>query len=216
MEVQAPFLRVLLVSEYVVARECLSRLLAKVDGIEVTGQSSSTTEALEMLGRGDVNVVLIDLDLGIEPCTIFLRQVRGKGVHSRVLVLAAQASDAEAAELIRGGAGGIFLQRGSPEQLVQAIRKLAAGEHWLDSAYVGALIHAAAVPAVTRSAVGFTERERQVLRAVMDGLANKQIGTQLRITDGAVKNAVQRLFHKTGVRTRAQLVHVALERRLDF
>lgn len=216
MESQSAILRVLLLDDHVLFRESLSRLLASEDGIEIAGQCSSNAEALEIVSREHVDIVLLDLDLGSERGNAFLRQARERGFNGRVLVLTAHASDGEAVELIRTGVSGIFLKHGSPEQLISAIRKIGAGESWLDGPYVEALIRATAGPIGARPAERFTDRERQVLRGVVEGLANKEIGDRLRVSESSVKSSLQQLFRKTGVRTRAQLVRVALERKLDL
>jgi DNA-binding NarL/FixJ family response regulator len=206
MESPTATLRILLLDDHVLFRESLCRLLSAEDGIEIAGKCGTNAEALEIVARDRVHVVLLDLDLG----------ARDQGFDGRVLVLTAYASDAEAVELIRGGVSGIFLKHGSPDQLVQAIRKIGAGESWLDGSYVEALIRATAGPAGARPAERFTERERQVLRGVVEGLANKEIGDRLHVSESSVKSSLQQLFRKTGVRTRAQLVRVALERKLDL
>jgi DNA-binding NarL/FixJ family response regulator len=216
MESQTATLRVLLLDDHVLFRESLSRLLSGENGIEVAGQCGTNTEALDIVARDRVHIVLLDLDLGAERGNSFLRQARELGFDGRVLVLTAQASDAEAVELIRNGVSGIFLKHGSPGQLIQAIRKVGAGESWLDGPYVEALIRATAGPAGVRPAERFTERERHVLRGVVEGLANKEIGDRLSVSESSVKSSLQQLFRKTGVRTRAQLVRVALERKLDL
>jgi DNA-binding NarL/FixJ family response regulator len=216
MESPTAALRILLLDDHVLFRESLCRLLSAEDGIEIAGKCGTNAEALEIVARDRVHVVLLDLDLGAERGNSFMRQARDQGFDGRVLVLTAYASDAEAVELIRGGVSGIFLKHSSPDQLVQAIRKIGAGESWLDGSYVEALIRATAGPAGARPAERFTERERQVLRGVVEGLANKEIGDRLHVSESSVKSSLQQLFRKTGVRTRAQLVRVALERKLDL
>lgn len=216
MESQTATLRILLLDDHVLFRESLCRLLSTEDGIEIAGKCGTNAEALEIVARDRVHVVLLDLDLGAERGNSFMRQARDQGFDGRVLVVTAHASDAEAVELIRSGVSGIFLKHGSPDQLVQAIRKIGAGESWLDGPYVEALIRATAGPAGARPAERFTERERQVLRGVVEGLANKEIGDRLHVSESSVKSSLQQLFRKTGVRTRAQLVRVALERKLDL
>jgi DNA-binding NarL/FixJ family response regulator len=202
--------------DHALFRDSLGRLLAAEEGFEVAGVCGSNAEALEFLAREHVDIVLLDLDLGNERGNTFLRQARDRGFSGRVLVVAAQAADSEAVDLIRNGVNGIFLKQGPPERLIQAIRRVGAGESWLDGPYVQALIRATAASAGARRADLLTDRERQVLRGVVEGLANKEIGDRLHVSESSVKSSLQQLFRKTGVRTRAQLVRVALERRLDL
>jgi len=97
--------------------------------------------------------------------------------------------------------------------LAQAIRKVMAGEAWLDRGAIHALVQAATHPDRPERYQPFTLRENQVLQGVFEGLTNKEIGARLDISESSVKSALQQLFQKTGVRTRSQLVRIALEER---
>jgi DNA-binding NarL/FixJ family response regulator len=97
---------------------------------------------------------------------------------------------------------------------VDAIRKLVAGEAWLDPRAMRSLIAGATGKSEEqRTSQSLTQRERSVLEGVFEGLTNKEIAVQLHVSEGSVKAVLQQLFDKTGVRTRAQLVRIALERR---
>ena len=109
------------------------------------------------------------------------------------------------------GVSGIFPKHSLPTVLIQAIRKVMARETWLDENAIQALVRESKHPQGARKTKGFTERESQVLRAVFEGLSNKEIGAHLGISESSVKAALQQLFQKTGVRTRSQLVRIALE-----
>jgi len=123
-------------------------------------------------------------------------------------------SDAATVRVLESGSEGIFLKHSSPAQLVEAIRKLMAGEPWLDPRAMRSLIAGATGRSEEQRALqALTQRERFVLQGVFEGLTNKEIAAQLQISEGSVKAVLQQLFDKTGVRTRAQLVRIALERR---
>jgi DNA-binding NarL/FixJ family response regulator len=107
--------------------------------------------------------------------------------------------------LIGLGVSGIFLKQSSPALLIAAIRKVIGGEMWLDGNSARLLVPAANPP------LEFTGREREVLRGVFEGLSNKEIAVRLGISESTVKAGLQQLFQKTGVRTRSQLVRIALE-----
>jgi DNA-binding NarL/FixJ family response regulator len=95
--------------------------------------------------------------------------------------------------------------------LIQAIHKVMAGETWLDENAIQALVRASKHPERADQTKPFTERESQVLQGVFEGLSNKEIGARLDLSESSVKAALQQLFQKTGVRTRSQLVRIALE-----
>lgn len=120
-------------------------------------------------------------------------------------------SDRQSAQLLSEGVDGIFLKHDAPSTLMDAIRKVMTGETWLDRRSVQALASAARRTDAPVYGQRLTERERTVLRGVFEGLGNKEIGARLGISESSVKAALQQLFRKTGVRTRSQLVRIALE-----
>jgi DNA-binding NarL/FixJ family response regulator len=208
-------IQLLLLGDQILFRESLGRLLNAVPGFQVTAQCATPEEALDALARDSVNVALVDLDLGQARGHTFLRGARERGFGGRILLITSESQNHDAVELIRWGVNGIFMKQRTPELLVQAIRRLHAGEAWLDAPHVEALMRAA-VAGASRSVEQFTERERRVLRGVVEGLGNREIGEGLQISESSVKSSLQQLFRKTGVRTRSQLVRVALEKRLDL
>lgn len=208
-----PCIRLLLVDDHALFREGLVRLLGAESDFEMAAHCASVDEALRVLGSQSVDVVLLDLDLGNERGTEFLSAARATGFDGPVLIVTAGLSDAEAAQLIAQGAAGIFFKEDSATLLGKSIRSVASGEAWIDQKYLAALLGAPAPGAERRS---LTERERDVLRGVFEGLANKEIAARLSISESSVKAALQQLFHKTGVRTRSQLVRIALERYRDL
>jgi two-component system nitrate/nitrite response regulator NarL len=208
-------IRILLIDDHALFREGVTRFLASEPDFEMTGHCASVDEALDILGRTPADVVLLDFDLGAEKGTRFLVRAGERGFSGPVLVVTAGLTDAEAAELIRRGVAGIFHKHNSPELLVAAIRKLIGGEAWLDQRYLRMLLSGGPVD----DQLGeprLSERERDVLRAVFEGLANKEIAARLQVSESSVKATLQQLFSKTGVRTRSQLVRIALEQYRDY
>ena len=117
----------------------------------------------------------------------------------------------ESSTALRLGASGIFLKHNSPGTLAKAVRLIMGGEIWVDPKVIQLMADRVDQPEEERVSPLLTEREQQVLRGIFEGLSNKEIGAQLGVTDGAVKATLQQLFQKTGVRTRSQLVRIALE-----
>src|SRR5262249_15052445 len=109
------------------------------------------------------------------------------------------------------GVSGIFLKHSPPELLTEALHKVISGQTWIDERCVQALVNAVESDQSPARRDDLSDRERQVLKGVFEGLSNKEIGAQLTISEASVKSALQQLFLKTGVRTRSQLVRVALE-----
>lgn len=206
-----PNLRLLLLDDHTLFRESLARLLDAEPGFEMAAHCSSIDQAIAALGTQTVDVVLLDYDLGNERAPAFLDQLHTLHLHPKVLMVTAGMSPSESAQILRQGASGIFLKNSSPALLAEAIRKVHAGETWIDQHALRDLVDAAARPDPEPGRKDLTGRERQVLRAVFEGLSNKQIAGSIGISESSVKAALQQLFQKTGVRTRSQLVRVALE-----
>ena len=193
-------------------RESLSRLLQTEADFEMAGDCATATEALAQTTLKDIDIVLLDYDLGEEEGTRFLEQAAGRGFSGRILLVTAGMGDTLMFRALQRGASGIFLKHSPPGHLVDAIRKVMAGEMWLDPGVTRSVIAAASSGTPQkRTARGLTDREQAVLKGVFEGLTNKEIGARLEISESSVKAVLQQLFDKTGVRTRSQLVRIALE-----
>jgi two-component system nitrate/nitrite response regulator NarL len=204
-------IKILLLDDHALFREGLSRLVESEPDLEMAGHCATVEEAAAILRRKPIDLVLLDYDLGKENGFEFVARARGLGFAGCFLIVTAGMSDAESVQALRLGVGGIFLKHHSPALLTQAIRKVMAGETWLDHSAVQALVEATKPPQASEARKPFTERENQVLQGVFEGLGNKEIGARLSISESSVKAALQQLFQKTGVRTRSQLVRFALE-----
>jgi len=209
-------IRLLIIDDHALFREGVARLLQAEPGFDVVGDCGSCTEALAMMrSAGEIDVVLLDLDLGHERGADFLDQLQKAHFEGKVLLVTAGVNDSEVPSLIRKGIAGIFLKHGSPASLIQGIRETVEGKALFSQDLLRRALEKAEMVELDESRSKFTERERQVLSFVFEGLANKQIADRLQISETAVKASLQQLFAKTGVRTRSQLVRVALEQYRD-
>jgi len=206
-------IRILLVDDHALFREGLSRLIGSEPDFDMVAHCASVGEAIDILRRKTIDLVLLDFDLGKEDGFQFIELARQEGFEGRILMVTAGMPDAESVHALTMRVSGIFPKQSSPRLLAQAIRKVMAGETWLDQGSVRALVEAAKRPERPNQNRPFTERESQVLRGVFEGLSNKEIAARLSISESSVKAGLQQLFQKTGVRTRSQLVRIALEER---
>ena len=204
---------VLLVDDHACFGESVARALSAEADLEVSHCTTMST-ALEILQRQRIDVVLLDHDLGVERASQFLPVARQRGFRGRVLIVTAWVSDTEAKRLLRQGVAGIFSKDSNLAALAESIRLIQGGETWLDRRYRN-LTAADSAGEQPNSGPRFNERQRKVLRFVLEGLSNKVIAAQLHISESYVKALIQSLFRKTGVRTRGQLVRVALEHYQD-
>jgi two-component system, NarL family, nitrate/nitrite response regulator NarL len=203
------------VDDHSLFRESLSRLLQAEADFCMVGDCGSVSEALAALDNAKADIVLLDYDLGEEQGLVFLEEARKRGIDSRVLVVTAGMSDADTLRALEKGASGVFLKHSPPGELMQAIYRVAVGEMWIDPKAVGSLVAGAQERSKEqRGPEPLNDRERAALSLLFEGLTNKEIAVKLEISENAVKWVVQQLFEKTGVRTRSQLVRIALEKRL--
>ena len=202
----------LLVDDHALFRESVTRALNTEPGLRIE-HCASIREALALLAGASFDLVLLDHDLGSERASQFLPAARQEGYDGRVLVVTAWVSETEARRLLRQGVSGIFLKERPLSELIRSIRVVAAGGTW--TATVAPQTPERRAEGEASSLPVFNDRQRQVLRFVVEGLSNKEIAWRLQISESYVKAILQSLFHKTGVRTRGQLVRVAFEQYED-
>jgi len=203
-------IRLLLVDDHILFRESLARLLASEPGFEVVADCVTINDALDVLHRTDVDVVLLDFDLGNEYADRLISAGLQIRPSAKILMVTAAMSPAQSSTALRLGASGIFLKHGSPVALLQAIRLITSGAMWVDPTVVQQLAEQATA-APTPDRPHLTDREQRVLQGVFEGLANKEIGARLGVSESAIKSTLQQLFRKARVRTRSQLVRYALD-----
>lgn len=208
-------IRLLLIDDHALFRESVSRLLQAERGFEVVADCSSGAEGMRIINSREIDVVLLDVDLGQERGTDLLEILRAENFKGKVLLVTAGVNENEIPSLIRKGITGIFLKHGSPALLIQGIRETMEGKALFDQDLLRKAFEDRDDQVQTQERAQLTERERRVLSFILEGLANKQIGDRLQVSESAVKASLQQLFAKTGVRTRSQLVRIALEQYRD-
>ena len=207
-------IRILMIDDHTLFRESLVRLLETEPGFEVVARCATVAEGHQSLVVDAVDVVLLDYDLGEEIGTDLLAQLGFRGSDTRVIMVTAGMNASATLNAVNAGVSGIVLKHSDPRYLIDAIRRVAAGETWWDPdilrvATTGGKDRESASPPSVRS---LTKRQRAVLRSILDGLTNKEIAAQMQSSETSVKATIQELFSKAGVRTRGQLVRVAIER----
>jgi two-component system nitrate/nitrite response regulator NarL len=205
-------IRLLVVDDHALFRALLSQLLDTEPDFQVVAHCSSTDDALDVLGRHAVDLIILDYDLGNHQNALqFMPKAREAGYGGRIFIVTAGMEDGDYVRAVGLGTCGIFLKHSPPELLIEALHKVIGGETWIDPHCLQRLLKAVEAEGRQARKDQLTEREREVLTKVFAGLSNKEIAAQLDISEASVKSALQQLFIKTGVRTRSQLVRVALE-----
>jgi len=203
-------IRLLLLVDYVLVRESLSRQLRLESDLEVVAECGTAAESLAALSRAAADVVLLDYDAVGGQAVQFISAAREAGYQGRFLVLASQKNTAGLFMSLRAGASGIFRKHSSLDSLPRAIRQIAAGEAWIELEVLKLLADSVVEPENPGLLALLTRREQQVLEKILDGLTNKAIAGQLGVSEGVAKTILREIFRKAGVRRRSQLVRIAL------
>ena len=213
----APTLRLLIADDQALMRAGFRMILEAQPDLRVVAEAADGVEAVELARRHRPDVILMDIRMPRMDGVEATRRLAGH----RVLILTTFNLDEYVVEALRAGASGFLLKDAPPEELVRAVRVVAAGEALLSPAVTRTLLDrvvqrlpaaAAPVPAVLNE---LTERELEVLRLVAKGLSYKQIAQRLVISHRTVQNHVQHTLDKLQVPNRVGLVRYAIESGLD-
>jgi DNA-binding NarL/FixJ family response regulator len=205
-------IRVLVADDQSMVRAGFRMLLSGQEDIEVVAEASNGLEAIEKAARFDPDVVLMDIRMpeldGLEAT----RRILAADGTTRVLVLTTFDLDEYVYEALRAGASGFVLKDDPPEQLLAAIRTVAAGDALLSPTVTKRVIEQFARmprPTPPKELEELSARERDVLRLVARGLSNAEIAQELYISETTVKTHVTHLLQKLNLRDRVQVVVLA-------
>lgn len=201
-------IRLLIVDDHSVVREGLRAFLRLQDGIAVVGEAAGPDEAVRVAVESHPDVVLLDLVMPAGDGIGAIRRLLDAVPGVRVLVLTSFADDAQIFAATAAGAAGYLLKDVDPQALADGIREVHAGRPALHPSVAARLMRRGGT--APRGRPDITVREREVLRLVVEGLANKQIAQRLGIGEKTVKTHVSRLLAKLGVADRTQAAVLAI------
>ncbi len=204
--------RVLVVDDHAVVRSGIIALIEAEDDLEVVGEADTAAGAVRRVGFDDPEVVVLDVRLpdgsGVEAC----REIRERFPEVKVLILTSFADDQALMSAIVAGASGYVLKNIRGTDLVESIRRVAAGESLLDHEMTERLFRRIREgdddPLLSR----LSQQERKVLDYLAQGLTNRQIGEAMFLAEKTIKNYVSNLLAKLGMSTRAEAAAFAARR----
>ncbi len=195
---------VVVVDDHPVVRAGLIALLTTRPGMQVVGEAGDGAGALAVVGRERPDVVLMDLQLGADNGVDVTRELRRRDPATRVLILTTYDTDADIVSAIEAGAVGYLLKDATPDALGAGVEAAARGEAVFAPAVAGRLARRVVAPPTE-----LTEREREVLALVAEGLSNRQVAKRLFLSEATVKTHLVHVFEKLGVDNRTAAVAAA-------
>ena len=203
-------LAVMIVDDHVVIRSGLRMLIEHDQQMRVVAMAGNQAEAIERAAKETPDVIVLDLLLGDEDALVFLPELCEASPKSRVLVLTGVQNPDAHRRAIRRGAMGIVLKEHAADQLLKAIEKVNKGEVWIERSMMGSMIQELSKPPVIDPEMtkieSLTEREREVIALVGEGLKNKQVGERLFISETTVTHHLSSVFSKLDVSDRLELI----------
>lgn len=201
---------VMIVDDHVVIRSGLRMLIEHDQQMRVVAMAGNQAEALERAAKETPDVIVLDLLLGDEDALAFLPELCEASPSSRVLVLTGVQNPDAHRRAIRRGAMGIVLKEHAADQLLKAIEKVNKGEVWIERSMMGSMIQELSKPPMVDPELAkiesLTEREREVIALVGEGLKNKQVGERLFISETTVTHHLSSVFSKLEVSDRLELI----------
>jgi two-component system, NarL family, nitrate/nitrite response regulator NarL len=206
-------IRIVLVDHQKVVTAGLCMLLESHPGIEVVGEAANREQALALTSKEQPHIVLLGVDLGHENGLHFLQELFSAAPETKVILLTRITDPEVHRQAVRLGAMGVVTKEQGPEVLIKAIDRVHSGEVWLEPSLIAGVLSdlsgrrgvAQADHEADRAAL-LTEREREVIMVICEGLSNKEIACRLTISEATVGQHLRSIYAKLGLQSRLELV----------
>jgi two-component system, NarL family, nitrate/nitrite response regulator NarL len=213
-------IRIVVADDHPIFRDGLCRLLALEEDFQVVAQAQDGKQVLEVLQQHEPDILLLDLKMPGLDGLATLQRLQATKNKTRVIVLTASEDKNEFIQAMKFGTSGIVLKQTATELLIKSIRKVNAGEIWLDSHTTAAVMRQFAsgddpTPAPQhRERPPLSQREREIVALVSQGFKNKEMAEKMFISEQTVKNHLHNIFDKLGVSDRLELALYAIHHNL--
>jgi len=203
-------IRVLVADDHNLVRDGLKRILAATADIEVAAEAASGDEALALVRANDYDIVMLDMSMPGLSGIDLIKRLKIEKPALKVLVLSMHGEHQYAARALKAGAAGYLNKDAAGEQLLSAIRKIAAGGVHITEAAAATLLQAGGAPAHG----ALSDREFEVMRLLVEGLGPTEIAERLHLSVKTVSTHKTRILEKLGLKSTADLVRYAMENKL--
>jgi DNA-binding NarL/FixJ family response regulator len=216
-----PHIRIVVADDHPIFRDGLCKLLALEEDFEVVAQAQDGRQVLDVLQQFEPDILLLDLKMPGLDGLATLQRLQAMKHRTKVIVLTASEDKNEFVQAMKFGTSGIVLKQTATELLIKSIRKVHAGEIWLDSHTTAAVMRqfaaaedAPPVPTIPRERPPLSQREREIVALVAQGFKNKEMAEKMFISEQTVKNHLHNIFDKLGVSDRLELALYAIHHNL--
>jgi DNA-binding NarL/FixJ family response regulator len=203
-------IRILLADDHKIVRDGLKRILASAADLEVAAEASNGDEALALVKAADFDVAMIDMSMPGLAGMDLIKRLKIEKPKLRILVLSMHGEHQYAARALKAGASGYLNKDSTPEALLGALRKIAAGGVHISEATAANLLQASA----KAPHEALSDREFEVLRLLVEGLGPTEIGEKLHLSVKTVSTHKARILEKLRLGSTAELVRYALDNKL--
>jgi DNA-binding NarL/FixJ family response regulator len=210
-------IRVLVADDHAIFREGLRKLLEGAGDIAVVGEAGDGEEAVRLLHKLKPDVLLLDLRMPVKDGLGVLEEMNGDSAQTRVILVTEGENEHDVVRAMRLGARGVVWKQSASALLLKSIRKVNAGEIWLDNRMTAELIDAfkkSSDSGARREKPLLSPREKEIVHLVAQGFRNREIAEKLFISEQTVKNHLHNIFDKLGVSDRLELALYAIHHRL--
>jgi DNA-binding NarL/FixJ family response regulator len=196
---------ILVADDHFIVRMGLIALVNTEPSMVIVGEAADGNQAVELFGKHKPDLVLMDLRMPIKDGIEATIEIRGQDPNARVLMLTTFDGDTDIHKALQAGAQGYVLKNATGKELIPAIQAVASGQRWIPKEIAKRL-------ASRKLFEELTQREVQVLQLLVKGLANKQIGDHLSISEHTVKDHLKSVFGKLQVEDRTEAVTAGIQR----
>jgi DNA-binding NarL/FixJ family response regulator len=213
----SPNIRVVIADDHAIFREGVRKLLEGAGDISVVGEAGTGEDTIRILSKVKPDVLLLDLRMPGKDGLGVLEEMNGNTVQTRVILVTEGESEHDVVRAMRLGARGVVWKQSASALLLKSIRKVHAGEIWLDNRMTAELIDAfkkSSESGVRREKPLLSPREREIVQLVAQGFRNREIAEKLFISEQTVKNHLHNIFDKLGVSDRLELALYAIHHHL--
>jgi DNA-binding NarL/FixJ family response regulator len=218
-------IRIVIADDHPIVRDGIRRLLSLESDIDVVGEAGDGRAVLDVVHETNPDILLLDLRMPNLDGLGALETLQQTNKRTRVIILTASEDKNEFVQAMKLGCSGIVLKQTAPDLIVKSIRKVFAGEIWLDSHTTAAVMRQFATPGSEMAAQGakggrerspLSTREREIVALVAQGHKNKEMAEKMFISEQTVKNHLHNIFDKLGVSDRLELALYAIHKGLHL